>query len=62
MRLKEIKNAAHDHQSNSRWVQFHADDSDAKSYRVIGIGRKYVRVIEGGRAHNVTPESIKAVW
>jgi hypothetical protein len=59
MRLKEIKDAAHDYQKNSRWAELHCA---SRAARIIGIGTKYIRLMTPGRIQKVTPESIRKVW
>jgi hypothetical protein len=65
MELARIKRDCSDFRKSSRWVDVRSDFDITKStaFRIIGIGRKFVRVMSnGGTVFNVKPEDVKRCW
>jgi hypothetical protein len=71
MLLASIKNLAADYATEHRWCKVNLTDDDGNDFRpeklaqrrIVGIGRKYVRVIGyDGKAHEVHPNRIQQVW
>lgn len=68
MTIQQVKRVADDCKTASRWAKvkndFFTSWRDRHSqYRIVGIGRKYVRLMDGrGEIHNETPDAIVSVW
>jgi hypothetical protein len=59
MNIKQIKAVADDYTTNSRWAR----TDDGIVLRVIGVGRKHVRLMHSdGRVINVPAARVQAVW
>jgi hypothetical protein len=58
--IRTIKEVCADYASASRWVQV---IDDGPILRVVGLGRKYVRVMHAdGRMENLASDRISAAW
>jgi hypothetical protein len=57
--IRTIKEVCADYKTASRWVLV----NDGAILRVVGLGRKYVRVMhQDGRLENITSDRISAAW
>lgn len=69
--MGSIKSVAGDCESTHRWALVNLTDDDGNDAkrekltqcRIVGIGRKYVRLMQAnGRKHAVQPSRIQRVW
>jgi hypothetical protein len=68
MTIEQIKRIAADCNKTHRWVAIRRDFSVSwrdrfDNLRIVGIGRKYVRCMDGrGTITNYTPDQISKAW
>lgn len=65
MTIAQLKRDCSDCRKTHRWAEVRSDFEPGKytQYRIIGIGRKYVRVMSGGGTiFNAKPEDIRKAW
>lgn len=65
MTLDQIKRNCSDCRKTHRWAEVRSDFdvTSTTNYRIVGIGRKNVRVMSGaGTIFNVVPTDIKRAW
>ncbi len=68
MTLESIKRKAHDCGRTHRWADVRRDFSSSwrdrfDTLRIVGIGRKYVRLMDArGNVSQYEPEAIAKVW
>ncbi len=67
MDIKKIKDICADFALTSRWVQVIGSNQDGQTtstiLRVIGIGRKYVRVMhQDGFVENIVSSKVYTAW
>lgn len=59
MLIHEIKNVANDIHKNSRW----AKTRDGTTYRIVGVGRKWVRIMRAnGQVVQISPSLVCNAW
>ena len=65
MTIKNVKALAGDFAKTHRWARVRCEvTGDLFTYRIVGIGRKYVRLMHPGigSIYNELPKNITRVW